>query len=210
MTRIRLNAPDRRNQIIEKAAPVFAEYGLNGTKSRDIAKACDVTEAVIYSHFETKLDLYKAVCEKRYSETVGKWRKISVRESIGANALKSLLKSEITVMSANPDLCSTIIHSIGASIYEQTIGKMVSRWLSELHSLVIETLNHGIKDGSLAKDTDPECAAHMIRGIVWLHIINVALKLKALENAKYPFDMFDCPLRSIGALKPEESLADWK
>ncbi|MDX2276652.1 MAG: TetR/AcrR family transcriptional regulator [Hyphomonadaceae bacterium] len=64
MARTRLNGADRRSSILEAASAVFAEYGYDGAKTQQIAKAAKVSEALVYRHFPTKLALYKAVLRK--------------------------------------------------------------------------------------------------------------------------------------------------
>lgn len=44
--------------IILKAGNLFAEKGLHGVTTKDIAKACGVSEPVLYQHFATKESLY--------------------------------------------------------------------------------------------------------------------------------------------------------
>lgn len=57
--------PDRREQILGEATTLFAEHGFEGTSVRVIARACGITEAAIYRHFENKVDLYREVlCAK--------------------------------------------------------------------------------------------------------------------------------------------------
>jgi len=44
--------------IILQAGALFAEKGLHGVTTKDIAKACGVSEPVLYQHFVTKESLY--------------------------------------------------------------------------------------------------------------------------------------------------------
>lgn len=64
MPRPRLSGPDRRLSILEAASSVFAEYGLEGAKSQQIAAAAGVSEALIYRHFPSKEALYRAVLRR--------------------------------------------------------------------------------------------------------------------------------------------------
>lgn len=53
--------PDRRQQILQEATTLFAGGGYEGTSVRVIARACGITEAAIYRHFASKVDLYREV-----------------------------------------------------------------------------------------------------------------------------------------------------
>lgn len=68
MTQKRLGGADRKNSIIEAATKVFAEHGLQGAKTQQIAAAANVSEALIFRHFETKVMLYRAVLRRLIKE----------------------------------------------------------------------------------------------------------------------------------------------
>ncbi len=57
----RLPATARREQILDVALDVFATAGFHGASMNDIAEAAGVTKPVLYQHFDSKRDLYKAL-----------------------------------------------------------------------------------------------------------------------------------------------------
>ena len=57
----RLPATARREQILEVALDVFATAGFHGASMNDIAEAAGVTKPVLYQHFDSKRDLYRAL-----------------------------------------------------------------------------------------------------------------------------------------------------
>jgi TetR/AcrR family transcriptional regulator len=61
--RQRLSSEDRRQQLIGKAVELFSRRGFSGTRTRDIAAACGVSEAILFRHFATKEDLYRAILD---------------------------------------------------------------------------------------------------------------------------------------------------
>lgn len=58
-----LQGSDRRQQILEAALDLFAEQGLNGATSKEIAERAEVTHGLIYFYFKTKEELFKAAFE---------------------------------------------------------------------------------------------------------------------------------------------------
>jgi TetR/AcrR family transcriptional regulator len=56
----RLSGSERRRQILEIAIRLFAEKGFGGTRTKDIAHAAQISETLIFQHFDTKEDLYLA------------------------------------------------------------------------------------------------------------------------------------------------------
>jgi AcrR family transcriptional regulator len=57
----RVPATERRARILIAAAPLFEKAGLDGTRTRDIAVAAGVSEALLYQHFPTKEAIYAAI-----------------------------------------------------------------------------------------------------------------------------------------------------
>ncbi len=59
----RLTADARREQILDVAIDVFGRSGYYGASMNDIAEAAGVTKPVLYQHFDSKSDLYRALLE---------------------------------------------------------------------------------------------------------------------------------------------------
>ncbi len=60
----RMSAEERREQLLEVAVGLFSDCGFSGTTTKQIANAAGISEAMIFRHFSTKDDLYKAILEK--------------------------------------------------------------------------------------------------------------------------------------------------
>src|SRR5215467_2225689 len=60
-----MNHKDRRQDILQAAMELFAKKGFRGTTTRDLAAQADVNEAIIFRHFSTKEELYRAILEEK-------------------------------------------------------------------------------------------------------------------------------------------------
>jgi TetR/AcrR family transcriptional regulator len=56
---------DRRRQLLRVAIESFARNGFSGTKTKDIAAAAGVSEAILFRHFASKEDLYHAILDEK-------------------------------------------------------------------------------------------------------------------------------------------------
>lgn len=54
----RLKHEDRRAQIVDAALNLFSEKGFSGTRTKEIARAAGISEALIFRHFKSKEELY--------------------------------------------------------------------------------------------------------------------------------------------------------
>ena len=61
---MKLPRRQRREQLLARATDVFANAGYASTSLEDIATAAGVTRMILYRHFESKADLYRAACER--------------------------------------------------------------------------------------------------------------------------------------------------
>ena len=58
----------KRQDIIKSAIEVFAKSGFRGTTTRDLASHAEVNEAIIFRHFNTKQELYRAILEQKLAQ----------------------------------------------------------------------------------------------------------------------------------------------
>jgi TetR/AcrR family transcriptional regulator len=61
----RMPSEDRRRQLLRVAIDSFARNGFSGTKTKDIAAAAGVSEAILFRHFSSKEDLYHAILDEK-------------------------------------------------------------------------------------------------------------------------------------------------
>jgi AcrR family transcriptional regulator len=69
-----LRRAERREQILAAATRAFARAGFARTSLDDVAAEAGITRVILYRHFESKADLYRAVLDRacsRLAETVG-------------------------------------------------------------------------------------------------------------------------------------------
>src|SRR5262249_12980345 len=72
--KLRMPGEDRRRQLLQAAIASFARKGFGGTKTKDIAAAAGVSEAILFRHFASKEDLYHAILDtKRVHDSAGDW-----------------------------------------------------------------------------------------------------------------------------------------
>src|SRR5947208_13128615 len=71
----RISADERREILVEVASEEFAERGLHGTPTQDIAEQAGISHAYLFRLFPTKVDLFIAVsdrCFQLVTETFAK------------------------------------------------------------------------------------------------------------------------------------------
>lgn len=64
----RLTAAQRREKILSASMGLFARYGSAGARTRDLARAAGVSEAMVFRHFPDKDALYRAILRRKIDE----------------------------------------------------------------------------------------------------------------------------------------------
>jgi len=59
-----LARPERQASILRGAASAFAHSGFAATSMDDVAAACGITKLIVYRHFASKEELYRAILER--------------------------------------------------------------------------------------------------------------------------------------------------
>ena len=59
-----LRREERQASILHGAAAAFARSGFAATSMEDVADACGVTKLIVYRHFDSKEDLYRAILQR--------------------------------------------------------------------------------------------------------------------------------------------------
>ena len=62
-----LSRPERQRVILDGAAHAFARAGFAATSMADVAAASGITKLIVYRHFESKSELYRAVLERTFA-----------------------------------------------------------------------------------------------------------------------------------------------
>ena len=68
MTSTRLSAAERRDDVLDAALVEFAERGLEGTSTEDIARRAGISQPYLFRLFGTKKELFKATVTRCFRE----------------------------------------------------------------------------------------------------------------------------------------------
>ncbi|RLA09541.1 MAG: hypothetical protein DRQ60_05220 [Gammaproteobacteria bacterium] len=63
-----ITGSNTREAILQSAVGLFSESGFSGVSMRDLAKACSITPAALYHHFDNKKSLYVESISHAFAE----------------------------------------------------------------------------------------------------------------------------------------------
>ena len=92
-----LRREERHAAILRGAAAAFARTGFAATSMEDVADACGVTKLIVYRHFDSKEDLYRAILQRvfdRQGEELLRQIAEPARPGIGARTLLTVARED--------------------------------------------------------------------------------------------------------------------
>lgn len=170
MTRRRIPAPSRRQQILEVATGLFSRQGFKGTTTRQIAQHAGVTEALVFRHFPRKQDLYWAVLEYKCRAAGGRealLRSLSDARP-EAKVLAEIAEDILRRNSADETLSRLLLFS---ALEEHTLSRRFFRThVAERYELLARYIRRHIRSGRF-RPADPLLAARGFLGMVVYHFL---------------------------------------
>jgi AcrR family transcriptional regulator len=166
MAAIRMSADDRREQIINVAAELFAQQGFKGTTTRQIAAEAGITEALVYRYFSTKKSLYSAIIAHKTSETTV-WDFTNIKDAmITRDDRQVFIAAAVTILETtrkDPGLMRLLLYS--ALEDHQLSNLFFQSQITNLVKVLADYISTRISDGEF-DETDPMLAARGFLGMI--------------------------------------------
>ncbi len=108
----RLSGPERKETILSAAQGLFASKGFHGVSVDEIARAVQVSPAILYRHFDSKQTLYNAVLEKFSCQRQSYVDTIVNHGTRFEDALAGMTHVYIEGIAENPDILKIELHSL--------------------------------------------------------------------------------------------------
>jgi AcrR family transcriptional regulator len=143
---------DRRQQIVEAALDVFAEYGFEKATTKEIATRVGVAQGLVYFYFSSKVELFLAACEHQTQLALVRIDALETnsKEALPQVALRNLLKHFVQILDEprNSKLLRLIAitqfpvdgYNTKSKLYEQQFNVLIARLNQALLSCLQSSL----------------------------------------------------------------------
>lgn len=160
-------AEDRRRQLLEVAAELFAQHGFRATTTADLASAAGISEPVLYRHFKSKRDMFITLLDEVGADVIDAWRSGLEGIEEPAQRLKVLLASNPATHARGRGVYRVIFQAMSEVDNDRTIATALRRHLIQLHAFLVAEVQQLQAAGVLRRDKPAET-------IAWL-LIDVAI-----------------------------------
>lgn len=144
----RLPAAKRREQLLDRAAALFAQHGYARATTAQLARAAGVTEPIIYRHFSSKRDLFVALIERTGEDTLREWEADLADATDSADRLRRLLGDNPMVKPGGRSAYRVILQAI-TEVDDPVIHEALKRHIAKLHDFIRAEVHHAQEQGKV-------------------------------------------------------------
>ena len=168
MKRTTRNAEKSRQEIIEKAAPIFNKYGYAGSKLDMIIKATGFKKGGIYCHFDSKMHLAREVFKYNFLLLKNTYLKETTQFNAPKEQLLAFLNGFKKYIIEPPieGGCPLLNMSIEADDTDETNRLLVKQAINEWKDELEKILEAGIQSGDFQPDINPTQEAFFIMATI--------------------------------------------
>lgn len=154
----RLPAAQRREQLLDTAARLFAVRGYSGATTSEIAKAAGVTEPIIYRHFPSKRDMFIALIERTSEATLRLWEQELSSAPDPGERLRRLFGANPMVANKGKGVYRVIVQAM-TEVEDQQIQEALSAHVRTLLEFLVREIKRAQDSGRVAKRFTPQIIA---------------------------------------------------
>ncbi len=151
-------AEERKNEILDTAAQLFAEKGFDNASTNDIINKIGIARGTLYHHFGSKEEILDALVERMTRESIARARAVIADRS--RPVMERLTGAVIALdpdEGAGPEVFEQIHKPQNALLHQ----KMQERLISGVVPLISELIREGNEEGIFDSEY-PDEAAEMI------------------------------------------------
>ncbi|MGW8325167.1 MAG: TetR/AcrR family transcriptional regulator [Desulfobacterales bacterium] len=165
----RMTGDERRRKIIQAAMYVFSRSGFSGATTRKIAKKAGISEAMIYSHFKDKEDLYSAIIDQKMQESEPLYYPLdAMRKKDDERVFETIVSNFMQRYSEDTTFLRLLLFSAleGHELAGMFVGGPVRRFFEFLAEYMRERI-----DEEAFKPINPEIASRCLVGMVHYFVL---------------------------------------
>jgi AcrR family transcriptional regulator len=181
---------ERREQILDAAAAVFARLGVHEARMDDIVEAADLSKGALYWYFKSKDDLIAAFIERvfaRANEAFGELLKIEQPFQDRMMAISSYVAADIQEVSR---IRSVVLEYYALAARDARVRERVRGYIETFIEFLVTMISEAIERGE-CRPTDPRKTAVAIEAmyegltLLWIVGVNSANSDEMIDHATH-------------------------
>ncbi len=188
---------DTRRRLLEAATRVFAQSGLEGATTREIARAAKVNEVTLFRHFQSKENLLTAVLQRTFDQqdatiqtdqkTLGETTPTRSPADLRAGLQHHARKYE-ELLQSNILLLRTLIGEIHRHTEHE--ARVLKGIFAPLKADMAAMILQAREQGTVRAEIDPATAADLFSGMIFMDVMRRSMHNPAASYFDAALDVF--------------------
>ena len=172
---------DRQKKIILASIELITENGIQGLTIRSISRKIGISEAAIYRHFDTKIDILLGTLSYFGDNSLSAVERILSSEATGVEMLKRVFLNCFETFIKEPALTS-VIFSEEIFQNDRRLADKIFSIMEERKKIISRAIQKGQQEGEIRQDVPCDQLSIIIMG-------TLRLIVKKWRLSGYSFDL---------------------
>jgi AcrR family transcriptional regulator len=160
----------RRVEIVEAAEDLYREMGWDAVTMDSVARRARLSRALVYVYFKDKQDLHLAIAARALEMLRQRFTEATARARTGMDKVEACGRAYMAFAQEFPhffDACARLESKPADGVEPSPQGESCVECGKRVHSVVVEALATGQKDGSIRSDIgDLEVVSRVLWGFM--------------------------------------------
>lgn len=143
---------ERIPQILDAAAQMFSEHGIDGASMSQIAEAADVSKATIYHYFTSKDALVVALTRRLFAEDEPILERLVKAEGPAHERLQQYVSDLVRLLERNEILYPLIAETYAAATRRPVLRELTQTYFGTYSAGFMQVIEQGQAEGELRPD----------------------------------------------------------
>ena len=171
LSKKRLPAQERREQILQCAIRVFARSNYQSARIADIAAEAGISEAMIYKHFPRKKTIFMETLNYMAANLAAFWEKERGKETNALDLLRSMVIQYHRLIKNHPEELKLQFVAL-SEVSDADILRQLQEGYQIIHDFIRGIINKGIAQGVIRSDINVDALTYLnIGGGALTHIM---------------------------------------
>ena len=189
---------EKRNRIYDAAAQEFAREGFEKANIKNIADRAGISKGSLYDYFESKEDLYLAVCSHGIAMSRENIDSIMDDTKDFFHQIRDIFNQGLTFIIKYPQYAQLYVNisSSGMEQFADRLTLAVEKHTADYYKVAIR---RGIDEGFIRPDLDVDMAAFLINSMYVMMMISIVsrhYRIRLREYLSLPDDQVEQGIRT--------------
>lgn len=158
--------PIRRDEIMARAAELFASKGIAGTTVRDIGEVTGLLSGSLYHHFKSKHAIVTEILTRYLDEIHARFSAVVERSASPADTVRGLILETLRVIEENPHP-TAIYHNDRRYLRDHALLEPTNPKSRQVRRFWLDAIEAGAAAGVFRADVPPEVLYRTVRDTLW-------------------------------------------